>query len=68
MMELMTFKEFLDQKHPVIKSVSTKIGTLSIDKQEEIASKLKYKTIIEVAKEMNISYNWVWRVCDKYCR
>jgi hypothetical protein len=37
----MTFKEFLDIKHPVIKQEGIKIGTLSIDEQEKIANKLK---------------------------
>ena len=67
-MELMTFKEFLNIKYPAIKSDGIKIGTLSIDEQGKIANKLKSKTILQVSKEMNIKYNWVWRVHDKYCR
>jgi hypothetical protein len=67
-MELMTFKEFLDIKHPVIKQECTKIGTLSFDEQVIITKKLKFKTVSEVAKEMNVQYNWVWRVYDRYCR
>jgi hypothetical protein len=67
-MESMTFKEFLDIKHPVIKHEGTKIGTINVDKQKEIAKQLKTKTITEVAKEMDIKYNWVWRVYDRYCR
>jgi hypothetical protein len=67
-MELMTFKEFLDIKHPVIKHECTKIGTLSFDEQVIITNKLKSKTIVQVSKEMNVQYNWVWRVYDRYCR
>ena len=67
-MESMTFKEFLDLKYPIIKFDGIKIGTLSDDEKKIIAWQLKTKTIAEVAKEIDIKYNWVWRVYDRYCR
>jgi hypothetical protein len=66
-MELLSFNEYLNIKYPIVKSEGN-IKGIGLTEQELIAKQLKTKTITEVAKEMGLKYNWVWRIYNKHCK
>lgn len=62
-MEEMTFKQFLDIKHP-IKVKTIKFKDLRQEQQMLISKALQTKTVNQVSKELNLPYNLVWRIND----